>query len=444
MVAVMVIMGVMAAMAPVFYGLMRATSSSDYRSVANGIAIKATEQMRSIPYYEVGFQPPAFSEPAGCPSFTTDNPPVSLPPVNLDAATPDPVANFSTTQTVSGVTYTIQRCINWINSSIAADTLAYKQTVVTVSWKVNGISSSASQTSALYPGGESNLAGAAAYQSGGEQDFSPDTTTTLVDTAPAAPGDPTLTQSGSVVDVTWSPSAGAPVATTYDIWYTTVADPGDSPISGTAGGQEIVSATSPYPLPVGPGAQYWIQVVAVYGGQTSTPTNTQTITIPSTTTTTTGGSPTTTVVPTTTTTLPCTITGISVTPSGTSTSPVFLQAASTNTSGTLQNPSGQFSVSVNDSGSCGVVTVGYNPSACTLRTSTTATTTASSCSPTSYITMVAGSGGTGTMNGNTPYGTVWSKGTQDFLVYVNSAIYSPMTEAQTYVCVEAGNSGNCK
>ena len=124
--------------------------------------------------------------------------------------------------------------------------------------------------------------------------------------------------------------------------------------------------------------------------------------------------------------------------------PVFLRAGSTNTNGTLQNTSGEFSLSVNDTGSCGSVTVGYNPTACTLITNTSSTTTRSSCSPTGVISLLAGSGGPGTLNGITPYGTVWTKGTQDFLVYLNGAIYSPTTEAQSYVCVEAGSSGNCK
>ena len=43
---------VMAALAPAYYALLRATGAASHRSVANGIAVAAQEQIRSIPYYD--------------------------------------------------------------------------------------------------------------------------------------------------------------------------------------------------------------------------------------------------------------------------------------------------------------------------------------------------------------------------------------------------------
>ena len=108
-------------MAPMYYGLLRASASANQRSVANGLVVSATEQMRTYPYYEIGY----YTTPSGCATSS---------PVILGSTINDPLASLPMSKTIGNVTYTIQRCVNWANSTVTGDTLAYKQSVVTVSW----------------------------------------------------------------------------------------------------------------------------------------------------------------------------------------------------------------------------------------------------------------------------------------------------------------------
>jgi prepilin-type N-terminal cleavage/methylation domain-containing protein len=435
MVALLLLALVLAALGPAFYGLLRATSLTSQRSVANGLAVTATEQLRSIPYDQVGF----YATPTGCPSTNA---------VLLGSSVSDPLAQMATSQTVGNVSYTIQRCVDWVNSSISGDTLAYKQAVVTVSWKSTALTMSVSQTSALYPGGES------AY-SGPENDYIPGaTTTTTAATAPSAPTGVTAVDDSSAptntIDVSWTPPTGTPTPDHYEVLWSTT-NPSGASIATLTGGYSLTSPLTgtSTDITVGAGTTYYVQVESIAAGQTSivvsntatvttassNPTTTTT-TVPSTTTTTVAGSTTTTSTSTTTTTSTstttttapsCSINTLIVTPSvGTDGNGVAL-----NKSGNLVNQS-DFTLSVNANSGCSNVTVGYAPSTCTPG--------ATGCS-TTYATMT-GSGGTIYGTAGTA-STAWTVGTQKFTVFVGGVQYSPLTQQQVIVCTENGNSGKC-
>lgn len=417
MVIAMLIMAiVLSALAPGFYGLMRATSTTNYRSIADGIAIQASEQMRSVPYYEVGY----YTTPSGCPDGDG-----GTPAVVLASSIPAPLAGMATTKSVNGVTYTIQRCVNWIDAS-NGDAQAYKQAVITVSWTVNRVSGQVTQTSALYPGGETYTYA----QTGGSTDFAPGGPPTTV-AAGSTPQPPTVTSVAPDTGtdptqnllVSWTaPTSGPTSNITYEVFWTTD-DPGRTDpypqFSNQAGyNEQIVSNGTSTDITVGPATTAWVQVYTVYASTLSAQSNTMSGT-------TNAGSA-----------ASCTLTGITVTPDGTSTSPVVLD----DTGSPLYAPS-VFTVSVTDSGPCTGITVGYNPSGCVLATVSPAP--SGTCTPNSSLTLLPGSGGNGTVTATTPGGTVWSAGTQDFLVYLGGAIYAPVTEAQSYMCTENGTTGTC-
>jgi prepilin-type N-terminal cleavage/methylation domain-containing protein len=427
MMALLLLALVLAALAPAFYGLLRATSVTSQRSVADGVAVTATEQLRSVPYDEVGF----YTTPTGCPSTNA---------VVLGSSVSDPLTQMATTQTVGNVSYAIQRCVNWVDSSIAGDTLAYKQAVVTVSWKSTGVAMSVSQTSALYPGGQS------AY-SGPENDYIPGvTTTTTAATAPSAPSGVSAVDDSSAptntIDVSWTAPTGLPSPDHYEVLWSTT-NPAGASITTLGGYSSSSQLTGTSTLvTVGAGTTYYFQVESIAAGETSTvvsntatatttssATSTTTTTIPATTTTTVAGSTTTTsTTSSTSTTVPtCAINTLTVTPSvDTNGNGVAL-----NKSGYLVNES-DFTLSVNANSGCSDVTVGYAPSACTPG--------ASGCQ-TAYAAM-SGAGGTiyGTAGGAS---TVWTIGTQKFTVFVGGVQYSPLTQQQVIVCTENGNSGKC-
>ncbi len=412
MIAMLITAVVMAALAPVFYGLLRASAAANARSVASGLAVTASEQIRSVPYDEVGF----YSTPSGCP---TSN------PVILSTSVSDPLAALATSKTVGHTVYTLQRCVNWVNSTVSGDTLAYKQSVVTVSWSWAGLPGTVTQTSALYPGGEG------AY-TGPDNEFATGTTTTIAaGSIPSPPTNVTAVDDPSspanTIDVSWTAPATIPVPNYYVVLYTTTNPNGYSIASLGSGAYTTspnVTGTSTL-ITVGPGTTYYFQVESVAGSQASTTTSntataTSTATNPTTTTSVPG--------PTTTTTVPaCSLNTLTVSPSvGTNGQGVALDS-----SGELVNES-NFSLSVNVSAGCSNVTVGYAPSRCTPG--------ANGCS-TTYAVMT---GSSGTFYGTAgASNTVWSVGTQIFTVFVNGLQYSPLTQQQVVVCTEKGNSGKC-
>ena len=431
-IAMMVLALVMAALAPAYYALLRATGAASHRSVANGIAVAAQEQIRSIPYYEAGYASSA-ELPPGCP--TTH-------PVILPSGVNAPMASLPQSKSVGNVTYNIQRCVNWVDSTVSGDTLAYKQTVVTVSWAADGLTSTLSQTSALYPGGQGSYSGQA-------NDYVTGTTTaTTTGVPPAPPTNVTAVDDASspsnTIDVSWTNPASLPLPDYYLILYTTTNPLGTSIASLGAGAytqspnETGGSLSAPVLLTVGPGTTYYFQVVSVAAGTASTITsNTAVATSTSgavTTTTTPGptttvaGATTTTVPPTTTTVPACAINTLTVTPTvGTNGGGVALTSA-----GFLVNVS-SFSLSVNANSSCQNVAVGYAPSGCV---------PAQSGCPTTYASL----SGSGTLYGTAgTASTVWTVGTQTFTVFVGATPvqYSPLTQQQVILCTQKGNSGKC-
>ncbi|HVA74517.1 MAG TPA: type II secretion system protein, partial [Acidimicrobiales bacterium] len=61
LIALMIFAIVMLALAPAFYGQLKAAAATSYRSTANGLAVAAIEQMRSFPYYEIGYNQSDYS-----------------------------------------------------------------------------------------------------------------------------------------------------------------------------------------------------------------------------------------------------------------------------------------------------------------------------------------------------------------------------------------------
>lgn len=443
MIALLILGIVLGAVAPAFYGVLKAGTITNYRSVANGIAVQSTEQLRSYAYYQVGFS----TAPTGCPNTASN------PLVLVGFTTPvDGLVTNEPTEQVGTVTYSILRCVNWVNSTVTNDTLAYKETSVKVSWTVDGVSSSLSQTSALYPGGNG------AYTSGGENDYEPAQTTTTVGNAPSSPA----TASGSTTSsdpnfvpgyqlaISWPAVSGA---TSYDVWFSPT-NPGTYPVSSMSDAQVDMDVTGTSDtIDVQPNTNYYIQVVAVNaagpsnpvsitpwpinsgpaGGTTTTTTApTTTTTVPSGTTTTTTTTSTTTTSTTTTTVSTCTATKVSVTPAGQSSNN---KQAYLNSSGlTLIPNSGSFSVVVTVSGTGCIPQVAYNTTGCFPGNP--------GCAP-SYLSSYTLAGNQYTFL--TSPSLSWSDKATEYFIPVINGTQSTTLSAQSYVCVQdtSNNGGKC-
>lgn len=276
LVAFVMLSVVMTALAPAFYGTLKAAGVTSQRSQATSLAVSATEQMRSLPYGEVGYN----ATPGGC---------AGANPVTL--ATPGPLDSMATTQYVGGIPYTIVRCVYWVASSIPGDNDAYKQTQVLVSWTSSIGVETVNQTSDLYPGGEAPYVGTTTTST---------TTTTLPSTqlgplTCTANADPANTS--AYIDVSWTVST--PIPAYYVVYYTDI-DPGGLAISGGSTPYTMSpdeSGTS-VELSMGANTTYYFQVEAVSPtGEFSNPSSTcsaSTTTTTATTTTTLPGSTTTT------------------------------------------------------------------------------------------------------------------------------------------------------
>jgi len=199
----LVILGViMTALAPAFYGLMRTSANSRQRSVADGLAVTAEEQIRSYPYWEVGYS--SGHNPGGCSAGT---------PVTVTSSPMDETQ--SAQSTVSGVTYSVLSCVYWQDASDQKSTDAYKQSVVQVTWGPSSHPYSYTLTSALYPGAQGS------YQ-GGEQNFPPgqndDSTGAGPPPAPVA-NSVTPVSNSTALQVDWQPvTYSAPVEYTIEFW----------------------------------------------------------------------------------------------------------------------------------------------------------------------------------------------------------------------------------
>ncbi len=272
MLVALLIMGiVLAALAPAFYGSLKAAATSNDRSIADGLAVAANEQIRSLPYYEVGYlTTPATSPYDDCAGG-------SLTPVTLSAA--GPMDSMSTAQPVGGVTYHIRRCVYWqdqvvVENAETTTTVAgpYKKSVVTVMWTDQTGPQSVTETSAVYPGGR----GLYTTQ---DDNYSPPTTAASSGLAPGQPGTPTVAagtcQASCAMTVSWPVSPGSPTPDGYLVDYNTTGDfsgyPGglfgQSPlqthVSGGRGSWTVAG--------LAPDTLYWFQVIAVYQGTDSVP-----------------------------------------------------------------------------------------------------------------------------------------------------------------------------
>jgi prepilin-type N-terminal cleavage/methylation domain-containing protein len=387
-IAMLILAIIMVAALPAFYGLLRATGNSDQRSVADGLAVKATEQVRSFPYYDVGY-----STTAGTPSYCT-----GTNPVQLSYSSPMDAQAAANTTTVAGTTYTVQSCVYWEQASDGS-TAAYKQFQVEVFWgpSTNLYQFHYSQSSAVYPGGEGQ------YNSPGGQNFAPGTVTaTTVPGAPAAPvANSAVAISTTIIQVDWDNVTFSPTPQ-YTIEYWNASNPRPSnpaqvPVGfgTTDGGTGLIGQVTG----LSPGTTYAFDVLAVAGGSNySVPSNVETAT-------TSGTAPPT-----------CTLIGINVSPN----SPMV------DKNGVPVGWS-SLAVTVNASSVCTNLSVEYGINSAS----------GDPQPPLTTVTLV-GSGSTWT---GTASQATWSATTYGFVVYNNGT--ASTLQANVTPCQEKGNSGHC-
>lgn len=391
MIGILLLAVVMGAVAPEFYGVMASASSTDQRSTATGLAIAANEQLRSLPYWQLGYNPAGSGAPASTitPSACSGPNPVEFSPSQGSPPVP------ALPQSDPTHTYTISRCIYWVSAS-NSDTEAYKQSIVTVSWHDTRLGSqSVAETSALYPGGEGLYSSPAnewapGSSSGAGSVYPP----ASPQNPPAATDDPTYPT--TLIDVTWSAPTSTPTPIDhYIVEYNTTGTFGDA---STFASSPNVTGTTWNTGSFTPSSTYYFRVLSVSAdGTQSSPTSAVTASTTSDSTSCSGA------------------VTLSVTPS----------TGVMNKQGTLVNSSTGFSLAVNVPSACQNVTVAYNTSSSTL-----------------YFAAVTGSGGQ--LNGTAgSSSTVWSPGNHPFTVYVGGTQYSPLAQVQVNICQEQGNSGKC-
>jgi prepilin-type N-terminal cleavage/methylation domain-containing protein len=428
---------VLGALAPAFYEALTATALTNERSVANGLAVAAVEQMRSLPYANVGY----LNTPSSCVNGTQSwNKPLSdgetfgsSNAVTMSSSTALDTDAAAAPQVIGNISYSTLRCVYWVDSSVSADTVAYKEVEVLVSWKAGATTYHVTQSSALYPGGETTYSP--------ENNFPPGGTTTT--TAVGIPPTPTIVSATpdsttGGLDVEWQPvSWTSSVQYWVEYWTGSSSRPTDPAVASNAPVNGIAATDNPSNLEyqvtgLTPGTVYYFDVFSVAsGGAESTPSAVASGTTPGTvvTTTTTLPGPTTTVsgpTTTTSTTAPpaCVVSSIVVNPAS---PPVSQQKAS---AGQLAN-SNYLAVTVNASTvNCSGLSVKFALSGGTAYT-------------------VALTPNSGTWTGQAGVGgyidsagDAWATSTYTFTVYQgSSAFLSPV--ANVTPCAESGNSGHC-
>jgi prepilin-type N-terminal cleavage/methylation domain-containing protein len=392
-IALMVLAVVMVALAPAFYGNLKAAGATSYRSTATGLAVAAIEQMRGFPYFEVGYASStqdSWCQSSGAGSLPWNNESGLTSVDNVTGTDPqtsqpysvfeNPNNHLATSQKVGPITYSIYRCVYWVPSSTAGPTGtaglagAYKLSWVGVQWNASGISWHVTQTSAIYPGGENKYVAA---DSNGIP-FTPNCQNHgSVPGAPvglAATVDPTFPT--TAIDLTWSEATGDPVSALpiqYEVDYQTTGSGQwvfyqDTFVPGTANNPFVVDGLVP-------GTSYSFELYEVacdstYSAATSavslttsgssstttTTASTTTTTVPSTTTTTVAGSTTTSTssTSTTTTSVPpgCGLSNFAVSPAS---------GAAINSSGSLTGNQKYFLISVDATLGCSGLAVEYTP-----------------------------------------------------------------------------------
>lgn len=381
----------MVGLAPAFYSSLGAATTANHRTVANGLAVAATEAIRATPYSDVGFysdQP----TPADCSSQPN--------PVILGATSPGSGALLvpTTTQTTNAITYTVERCIDWVAADNANNTAspypnAYKATTVFAHWSdTNGVHTITIRSS-IYPGGLGPLGTGS----------STTTTSTTVVGAPSPPTNATAVDEQPPTDtssiyVSWTaPASSTPTVDHYVVQYNTT---GVFSGSGTYASSPSVTATNWIAGSLTPGTVYYFQVISVAASGTASTTASN---VANAATASSGSTP-----------PPCTIFGLSVTPT----------QGVVNEQNQLVNATA-FSLALNASSGCSNVTVEY---------------TTSGGQP--HQAIVSGSEGQMTGTAGTSSST-WDPGTDAFTVYVNGVAYSPTVQQLVNICVENGNSGKC-
>ena len=409
LIALLVLAIILAALAPAFYGTMRAADLADEHSQASGIAVAASEQMRSFPYWQTGYTAADYqSGGVANPCIAaSSSPTVQVDTSAFDASTVNGVvirAALPTTQSINNITYHIQRCAYWVNSSIGSlDKDAFKQLVVTVSWAMGQIHSSVSQSSTLYPGGEGS------YQYP-DNNYPPGSTTTT--SAPATPSAPTWVSYATSpcsplceVDLVWAEPSNSPVAAAkYIVDYTDALHYGGSgylnltpgtytepPAFNTPG-----TAANPNAIDVAPSTTYYIEVWAVAsdGTKSTAPSNVVSVATGAAS----GG---------------CTLSNLVVNPT----------TANVDANSKLAGFD-SFSLSVNASGSCNTVTVAYTETGSTVYQATMS--------------------GSGTLTGTAGvHGDKWDTGNHPFTAYLNGSQYSPPGGGAVQVQVDITQCKNC-
>lgn len=395
---------VLAALAPAYYGTLRAADLSSEHSVANGIAIAATEQLRSFPYFDLGYTATDYQTPAQTPpSGGVAYPCIAASSNATVQVTSSPLDGLLTSQTVNNITFAIQRCVYWEDSTVSGDTQAYKQTVVTVSWTLGQVRSTVSQTSAVYPGGDAPYSGPQNNESPGS------TTTTSAPVSPAPPAwvsyttDPTYPY--DEIDLVWAEPGSTPEpAAKYEVDYTTAANYGGSGyLTLTPGSYTAVTfntpgtSASPNVISVSASTTYYIEVWAIAsdGTRSTTPSNVVSVTTASTPQT-------------------CVINNLVVNPT----------SAIVDANGKFASGYTTFSLSVNATNACNDVTVGYTTSG-----------------PTIYQAPMSGSGTLTGTAGNTS--TKWDTGNHTFTVYNGGTQYVPSGGGAVQVQVDITQCKNC-
>ena len=404
MLALLLLAIVLAGLAPAYYGTLRAADLSSEHSVANGIAIAATEQLRSFPYFDLGYTTTDYQTPGQAPpNGGVGYPCIAASSNTTVQVTTSPLEGLATSQTVSNVAYSIQRCVYWIDSSVAGDTQAYKQTVVTVGWTLGRVHSVVSQTSAVYPGGESPYTTAQNNEAPGT------TTATTAAVSPAPPAwvshatDPTFPY--DEIDLVWSePSTTLEPAAKYEVDYATASNySGSGYLSLTPGTYTAATfstpgtAASPNVISVSASTTYYIEVwaIAADGTRSTTPSDVESVT--------TGSTPQT-----------CVINNLVVNPTN----------AVVDANGRFASGYTTFSLSVNATNACNNVTVSYNTNG-----------------PTLYQAPMSGSGTLTGTAGNTS--TKWDTGNHTFTVYTGGTQYVPSGGGAVQVQVDITQCKNC-
>lgn len=398
-IALLILAIVMSAVAPALWGTMKSGAAASQRSVADGLAVAATEQIRSLPYYEVGYDTtPSYCDPSSTPNYNPGGNPVALgysTPMDAEAPPYQPPGDPG---------YYVYSCINWVTASDGSAE-AYKQAVVTVTWGPNQ-QDTYRQESALYPGGEGAYSPAdnfAPYQQTGGSG------TGLVPTPTLNSATPFASSPTTVINVDWQPVTYGTSPVEYIVeWWTGATKPQPPSQSPEVNGTSDGSGGLDYQVSgLTPGTTYSFDVIAVSGSQESAPSNVVTATTQSA-----PGSA-------------CSVSSINVSPQ----SPVI------DKNGNPVNFT-SLSVTVQGTSTCSGLSVEYGVNG-------------SNGEPQAPLSVVNLTWSSGSFTGSA-YQSTWSATTYGFVVYQSGSPFyqtvngvSTLTQQNVTPCQERGSSGHC-